>query len=434
MNNKIPASGIPIGTQRKQFYRQSSSKTESNAEVLFSVYLSAIILSSYFAYSFRTAAGFVSLADVIIGAALIFYLAVYLYKSHLDTPNIKVVIFSLIAFCLISISTKVVNSGLEISPIVKYGVFLILIPLTFWLSGNSSPSSQLYQRVLSLYTNCGNLLLGYVITCLLLGFHSGVGDNFQINLFDQPIYKNQIGEFLIYISSANLISFGLKKKLIYLILFFATIVCCIFLDVRGPIVAALVMSVIIYIKLFKINAHELLRFAGISCALVLTIYIVYLSGLLDKQFDRLIHFADTSTINHKNISSSASRLILWQYAAGLVAQFPFFGVGYGGFFYDQTRGWLYGMNAPHNNILQIMSEGGLIGFGAFALLLIFGLTNKINDRYALSVKLIAVSYLVTTLVDIVWVRGTGHLFWILFYLVALYRNGGALRRRRERRA
>jgi hypothetical protein len=75
---------------------------------------------------------------------------------------------------------------------------------------------------------------------------------------------------------------------------------------------------------------------------------------------------------------------------------------------------------PHNGVLQILCEGGLIGEIAFAVLLSTVLLSwrrmEFLDR---AVRVLLLAYLGSGLVGIYWVKGDGHLFWLLFFLQSL---------------
>ena len=328
------------------------------------------------------------------------------------------------SFVSVLVSTKLLNTGLPLSPVIKYSIFLLLLPLTLWLSmslGIRPDPGAVFATV----TRCGNLFLLWVLLSLALGQSGGSGDEFAIHILGQPVYKNQLGHYLVFVSIANFLSWCLRHQARFLLPFALAILTSLALDVRGPVAASLMVAFYTYLRFFGLRPGAVLGIVAMGLLAVLLGVLVILSGLFEAQLSR---FSELSTMSDAGdtVSSTQSRLLLWAFGWRMMLENPVFGVGHGGFFYNEGEGWLYGMYQPHNNLVQIGAEGGFLGLLLFLALLWAGISRRDVPREVTALRILAAAYLVTTLVDIIWVRGTGHLFWALFFLQAFCMSPRAL--------
>lgn len=141
---------------------------------------------------------------------------------------------------------------------------------------------------------------------------------------------------------------------------------------------------------------------------------------LASSFQRLGEFLGGT--DGDELTSGASRFVLWDYAWREILSAPFLGHGYDNFRYVSET-WLNGMFEPHNNVLQILYAGGTLGLGAFLTLIWAGLKGRSRDDETVTLTLLVLAfYVLVTIGDIIWLRGSGHLFWLLFFAIALPRR------------
>lgn len=411
----IETGGVKTERFSSKFYK---TRARHQPRRLQRTFVRILIALSFFAYSVNTPAGFISAVDVALGLGF-GLLCVWRVVSSDKVAKLDMLTMakSAAALYFVFVSTVVANSGLPISPIVKYSIFLILMPLTMWLSRLVEYACSA-RLVISEVVLWGNLLVFWILVNIFLGQGSGGGENYAIYVVGQPVYKNQIGEYVVFVASANFLKYCIEKKSSYLLLWGLSLMLCLILDVRGPILATLAVSAASYVRFFGLGIKSAARLSFMAFLLIGVFAAILATGAFEQQVSRLLTFADVSSTGNQ-ISSSESRVILWDFALRLISENLLFGVGHGGFFYDEGYGWLYGMYQPHNNLLQLGSEGGIIGLASFVVLLAPGFMRKSATQYELGIKFVASAYLLTTFVDIVWVRGTGHLFWFLYFYLVL---------------
>jgi O-antigen ligase len=133
---------------------------------------------------------------------------------------------------------------------------------------------------------------------------------------------------------------------------------------RGGILAMLVQIVV--------AALLLLSFRATSFALKATLIIILIAGVsigtLWVGGDRLVsNFeAASSELNTPTTSDGASRNEIWRASLKMFAANPILGVGFGGYWiaitaYHEASGLMTPQEA-HNDYLELLSSGGLIGF------------------------------------------------------------------------
>lgn len=108
------------------------------------------------------------------------------------------------------------------------------------------------------------------------------------------------------------------------------------------------------------TARALLVRAALGVALVLTLLIGILAFGGEESLSRLV-----GTVNANDPTSG--RVQFWQTTLGMIGEHPFLGVGLGAFAVAYTRydaaGGAWRINQAHNDYLQALSDGGIIGAG-----------------------------------------------------------------------
>lgn len=148
----------------------------------------------------------------------------------------------------------------------------------------------------------------------------------------------------------------------------------------GLMVALLTtLSVLTYLYLRYQIKHPIFQFAKWPVFIAL-IVLVGLIGLVPDRmqetgkfkFDERKTDAVTTLSTAFSPSDARGRLIVWKHTLEMVADYPLFGVGLGSWQYKYPQydkgDWITNRVAPqrpHNDLLWILSETGLIGFGFF---------------------------------------------------------------------
>lgn len=378
----------------------------------------ALIFSSFISWSALTPLGFISPSDLVLACSVLL-LGFAALRNALPLPQPKAVSLWLAIGCFlcVALSTLVLRHDLPPSPVIKYAVLLLGLPLMLWFAraGGTGISARYCLHVIG---NCGAIFVAWLTLSLLLG--QGVEGRGPVSIFGAPIYKNQLGHYLALIATAQFGLWALTGRSFRLVLFAVALGLSLALDVRGPILAALAASTFLALRLFGQDKAHLRRLSTLPVLGVIFVAILLASGHFSAQFSR---FFETALPEGAEISSTASRNLLWHYTLEQIPKALWFGQGHGGFIYAEGTGWMANLAQPHNNILQITIEGGIIGLAGFLLLLWSCLRprpeQKGPEEGALIVlRAIALTYLTTTLVDIIWVRGTGHLFWLIAFILA----------------
>jgi O-antigen ligase len=152
---------------------------------------------------------------------------------------------------------------------------------------------------------------------------------------------------------------------------------------RGPILAfgvvlgvAILRRVLSRRSLSKQDVRLLLLGATGAAALLVTI-----DRLPGQSVARFLLLVRTLAPGGPADSSAGARVDLFAAAAGMFSEQPLLGYGTGGFAaYAQTHPGLTGYLYPHNDLLQLGSELGVIGVGLFAGLVVIALARRIPDE------------------------------------------------------
>ena len=190
------------------------------------------------------------------------------------------------------------------------------------------------------------------------------------------------------------------------IIIFSTIVI---LAPRGPILS-LVIILILY-SLVKYNITSL--FKKIFFITITSLFInIILIGFTDRLISRLTNIFDTESTSYTSLDS---RFDLTTYAWNYFLKYPITGIGFGSFGinYSGTEDRI----EPHNIILEIMSQTGIIGLFLFLLFLftififIYKKYNR-DDNINLILILIIVFLFLQTLISTYLIDSKDLFFWL----------------------
>lgn len=149
---------------------------------------------------------------------------------------------------------------------------------------------------------------------------------------------------------------------------------------RGPLVAFLLGLVIVFMEriFFGKNARLALRFGGVILFLVLVSFGMFLAiPDLHVQFGQSTEFRLEVLYNPSALlidPNFISRVDLISRAAILFAEYPLAGVGIGGYAVRLLREY------PHNIVMEVASELGLIGLFLWVVIIIFMLRATQSNR------------------------------------------------------
>lgn len=155
---------------------------------------------------------------------------------------------------------------------------------------------------------------------------------------------------------------GVKRErlLVYFALLLPTWTALVLSNSRGGILAMLVQ--IIVAALFSMSRQSVALRAGLVMVLVVGI----LAGTLWVGGDRLASNFEAATNELSNTRAGASRNEIWRATLKMFAAHPILGVGLGGYWigitaYHDASGLMTPQEA-HNDYLELLSSGGVIGF------------------------------------------------------------------------
>lgn len=165
--------------------------------------------------------------------------------------------------------------------------------------------------------------------------------------------------------------------------------CCtyfvilLFVGHRGSFLATVIVAVaIVFLQPKKSRASNIevnIRKKHIIFLMVFLISIMFVLPLLSEQepvtLDRLLLLSEPTEHN-----SSLTRLIFYKKAFQIWSQNPFFGSGIGSF--PIAVGWPDKRLYPHNIVLEILAELGLVGLVIFGLFLFYGVRMLIRNFFS----------------------------------------------------
>lgn len=380
------------------------------------VILVALVLACFVPISIETSAGFVSPADFVVAAGCgLAFLKVLAGKVGLWRPALKAMAASFATFFIVLVCEFSSGGAIDIGAVVKYGVFLLAIPLLLVIDGKSlspRPLGKLFHEWIALG---GTVLSCIVILQLLRGaYTSSTGEDYYVQILGQPVHKNYIGALLVFgVVSAGWSVFQ-EKRFIYLFPLTLQASVILLIGNRSSFLVGLAFLAVVFAKSIR-SARSAASSLAVAVVVMVFAVAATVSGLLDAQIGRI---ADLSSTNNSQLTAASARLFLWDYAWQGIERNPVFGYGFGNFLYIAPN-WLNGREEPHNAILQIWYAVGIVGLIAFCVLIFWGVRQPARLRAPKSVlPLLLAANILNAMVGIIWIRGEGHLFWLIFFLVA----------------
>lgn len=207
--------------------------------------------------------------------------------------------------------------------------------------------------------------IGIIISIVIFYLFLSGGNNLYYTYFKLLEYGNPLGvpDYLalgVPVGLATVVYFHFNSKLLKLIGVF-TFLSLILLSGRGPIFAVIVSVLIIFLSNFKLTKR------AIKTTLISLIILIGSSNYIMKWegFERLSDRIDIMDKGDESITSRVDQLIV---AKELIIKYPLQGIGLGAFGIE-----CFGIDMrayPHNLIIEILVEQGLIGLILFSFLFV----------------------------------------------------------------
>ncbi len=378
-----------------------------------------LIAFSFIPYSVSTPLGFLSPVDFI---AVLFLLSAGLKAlsgQRIQRSNQLILIASGLTFLTVLLSQTFSSQGLNVvSPIVKYAIFLLFIPLGLYISGLNCYSGNKTVDVPATISWSGLCLAIFVLIQIARGKTQGGHGSYYVLLIDTYINKNELGNYFVFGTVAAAWKCLRDGRRMYIAFAIFQLAITAYSGARSSTICGAAGLLIVYLGTPRPSGKRLSEIALALGALTAFAVFVLGSGLFS---DQLARFGESRTEASGGISSTGARLVLWPYAWSHILENPILGLGYGKFLY-QSNDWMNGLAEPHNNVLQILYAGGWIGLLSFALLLSLSVLPHRAGRTASFMAICMIGYILNTFADIIWTRGVGHLFWILTFSLAFSPN------------
>lgn len=336
-------------------------------------------------------------------------------KGAIRRPNMVAMGLSIASFCAVFISQAANGLTSDVSILIKYFVFLVAIPTAMAFGGVNLNANALVKKVPTVLSIAGTIVATVAIVQIFRGSVRAGEGAYYIDFFGQLVNKNGLALILMYGLLASAVCAAHRRNKFYIAACVYQLAVTFYIGARAATLVDLILIQTIYLYFSKITTTRLILYVLAMALGAILVFGLAESGVAGAQIQRLVQVTDTDT---STVTASTSRVLLWIFALHEIAKSPWMGSGYGTFSYV-GNGWLDGMYEPHNNILQIMYAGGVIGFSVFLVLIFLGMRTGFRMSNGRPVAMILMGYLLSTLVDIIWVRGDGHIFWLLFFLIAL---------------
>lgn len=371
-----------------------------------------VLASCFVPVSLETPVGFLSVCDLTLLVATVHSVAATVYRGRLQPADLGVVVLAGLSVGLAAISQAQADLA-AFSPILKFIVFLVVVPAYLICAGTTVVAHTRPHLVCLTVTSAAVLLCLITLLQVVTGATvSGAEGTYYLVMFGQVVNKNAIGLLSLFGTvSAAWLAFVLGRRL-HLVSIVLIISASLVIGARTATLVDVLAVATIYGFFPRPELRRLAILAGL-CALMLPLAI-WLSPHV-PQLSRLSAFL---LVSDAAIGSTTARLMLWDYALNQLAQSPWLGFGYDNFRYPGET-WFKDILEPHNNLLQLAYAGGWLGVSSFALLLLVGLGKRMSSPWAVVGRLMLAAYLIGTLGDIVWLRHSGHLFWLIFFALAL---------------
>ena len=299
--------------------------------------------------------------------------AVYLKKFHFrDLARNKWILLSMMVFSLVYIISGIRNfDNSAARESLKF--FIGWCAFGFCLGTISNMSVSRSKTIFNVWS-------AFVIGFVFYGVLSRWAKLYRKFRLD-GINDAQIGTMFYYFAMSILFYFGITRKILARIILIAAFIACFILGfysgTRTAFFGFLIVFVLYLLFYSYINRKKLYPIA-IGCLLIITFLALMpnMSQLLKlehtktlKQFSNLVSYL---TSDDPTFNINILRIQIWKIALNEFKENPILGSGVGISYHvkNLNKDFVH----PHNIILELLSETGVVGFIAFVIL--FGLISK----------------------------------------------------------
>ena len=395
-------------------------------------------------YSFIVLTGTLSICNLTIDQTLTFKLFIFLFGISLITLtfskkiSINVDFINLVYFMVIvwQISSLIFAKNKEEALFgnVKniFGFFCFILTIYFY--------DNYGHKLINILQNCAKIISVFTFSNLI--YQIANSNKFEIyNYSGVHGHINLISSFLIIICGIILIDFKFKSinsKIITLVCLLLNITTIIILQTRAVwlgILIGITISLILNIKTIK----TFLSYKINSEKKIITLTLIISSIITMLCIVPLYEYLKWCIKNQKNIyllqGNDLERILLWNKTFHMIQKKPFLGVGTNNwqiYFPNETLNGIWRaedlnvtFQRPHNDLLWILSENGLVALFLF-ITLIFGILFKIYCKTENSENLniyifigISVVFITSSFFDFPKER-IEHIFWWNTWLGIIY--------------
>ncbi len=395
-------------------------------------------------YSFIVLTGTLSICNLTIDQTLTFKLFIFLFGISLITLtfskkiSINVDFINLVYFMVIvwQISSLIFAKNKEEALFgnVKniFGFFCFILTIYFY--------DNYGHKLINILQNCAKIISVFTFSNLI--YQIANSNKFEIyNYSGVHGHINLISSFLIIICGIILIDFKFKSinsKIITLVCLLLNITTIIILQTRAVwlgILIGITISLILNIKTIK----TFLSYKINSEKKIITLTLIISSIITMLCIVPLYEYLKWCIKNQKNIyllqDNDLERILLWNKTFHMIQKKPFLGVGTNNwqiYFPNETLNGIWRaedlnvtFQRPHNDLLWILSENGLVALFLF-ITLIFGILFKIYCKTENSENLniyifigISVVFITSSFFDFPKER-IEHIFWWNTWLGIIY--------------
>jgi hypothetical protein len=181
---------------------------------------------------------------------------------------------------------------------------------------------------------------------------------------------------------------------------------------RGPLIVVLIIGAVGFLRAVASSRGPDRRTLSVIAVVAVTGVAILASGAIDLpaiSTDRFTGFGEfvgsflgaESSASVEDTSSEA-RVVLFGFAVELFEQHPLIGAGTGGYpiLSPAELGHFEANAYPHNALLQLAAEYGLVGLTIMGVLIILALTRRLPERtYGHAIRLLFVFYLLNAMVS-----------------------------------
>lgn len=288
-------------------------------------------------------------------------------ENRLEIKNNKQFIIGILLFVFIPILSLSYSTNLDFG-IKKIGYMLISVIPTilvfyyFILSANNKRIKIFKKSLVSIA-----LLFG-LLSLIFSPYNPTISYSFNISRWSHVIAGRFLSSITVIVLFLHF--FHLSEGKFYIIT--TTIILLVstyFVGMRAAFLGILILiSVLIIWAIIRKNKNAL---SSLSISLLFSIVVIIAGSQTNNMSTNRYSTLQTNENGKFDDGAINARLIAWKKSWDVIRKNPVLGVGFGGFFNEKTIGEISVIKYPHNLLIEIQLELGIIGSVFFGIL--FGL-------------------------------------------------------------